>query len=137
MYHSLRLYKLEPQLRWTAGEYVWPADRVVDCGSAALNSPSMRSATSSRRRHRNRFALQSGFTFGSFSDSSDEEQQEGDSIRDRVIISGAVPLSQAGITLVTDQETFPGRITKEKVPYIYGDMLDKLMVNVILVVYVA
>lgn len=96
----------------------------------------MRSTTSSRRRNRNRFALQSGFTFGSFSDSSDEEQ-EAESIRDRVIISGAVPLAQAGITLVTDQETFPGRITKEKVPYIYGDVLDKLMVNVILVVHVA
>ena len=96
----------------------------------------MRRSTASLRRQRKRFASQSGFTFGSFSDSSDEEQ-EGENIRDRVILSGAVPLAQAGITLVTDQEAFPGRITKEKVPYVYGDALDKLMVNVILVVYVA
>ena len=33
MYHTLMHYNLVPELHWTAGGYVWPVDRVVDCGS--------------------------------------------------------------------------------------------------------
>src|SRR4051812_49414808 len=31
LYYALKLYKLTPEIRWTAGGYVWPIDRLVDC----------------------------------------------------------------------------------------------------------
>lgn len=36
LYHALRLYKLLPELRWSAGGYVWPVDATVSCGHPTL-----------------------------------------------------------------------------------------------------
>ena len=29
LYQALQFYKLTPELRWTAGEYIWPIDEMV------------------------------------------------------------------------------------------------------------
>jgi hypothetical protein len=51
--------------------------------------------------------------------------------------SGAVHLSEARITVLADDTlSEAGAITKERVPYVTSGLLDKLVVNVLLVVFV-
>ena len=35
MYHALKVFKLAPELHLAAGGYIWPIDRMVECGSDA------------------------------------------------------------------------------------------------------
>jgi hypothetical protein len=61
-------------------------------------------------------------------------------LRYRVEQSGAVPLAEADIVLLADKDTsgsMSGTISKERVPLVTGGVLDKLVVNILLVVYVA
>lgn len=61
-------------------------------------------------------------------------------LRHRVEQSGAVPLAEADIVLLADKDTsgsISGTISKERVPLVTGGLLDKLVVNILLVVYVA
>ena len=60
----------------------------------------------------------------------------GPSIRNRVEESGAVLLEEAGIKLLLDETVSGGSVTKERVPYISSGTVDKLVINVLLVVYV-
>ena len=39
LYHAIKLYKLAPELRWTAGGYIWPVDQVVEFSSDVAGSP--------------------------------------------------------------------------------------------------
>lgn len=61
-------------------------------------------------------------------------------LRHRVEQSGAVLLAEADIVLLADKDTsgsMSGAISKERVPLVTGGVLDKLVVNILLVVYVA
>lgn len=96
-------------------------------------------ASPTRRRPADRFpgtggTLHGGFSLSQHSDSDEEEA--GETLRSRVAMSGAVPLAEAEIFVVTDKDTFQGAITKERVPFVSGGALDRLIVNVLLVVYV-
>lgn len=75
----------------------------------------------------------------SHSDSTEEDElEEAGTLRDRVEDSGASLISQEGITVLTD-DVFGSKgdtITKERVPYVSGGCIDKLVINVLLVVYV-
>lgn len=62
---------------------------------------------------------------------------EGDSIRWRVENSGAMSLAEAEIMVMTDINSPGAAVTKERVPFVSGGQLEKLVVNVMLVVYVA
>jgi hypothetical protein len=104
-------------LRWTAGGYVWPVDGVVECGPEVTDGTSYN--TSSRRPV-------SG-VYG-------EEQII--PLQHRIEQSGAIPLAEAGIVLVADKE-MSGIVSKERVPLVSRGLLDKLVVNILLVVYVS
>ncbi|KAG6336174.1 hypothetical protein ID866_2912 [Astraeus odoratus] len=145
LYHALKVYKLVPELHWAAGGYIWPIDRTVECGNETNDSPT--SAVAS---------MMAGFSTSALSYSSpsrrtvpmrpmsyygDPEEDEAeilraqsDIIRTRVEESGAVPLSEAEIFILSDWA--PGPISKEKVYFTSNGELEKLIVNVLLVTYV-
>lgn len=61
-------------------------------------------------------------------------------LQHRVEQSGAIPLAEADIMLLADKDmsgSMSGTISKERVPLVSGGLLDKLVVNILLVVYVA
>lgn len=155
LYHSLRLYKLVPELRWAAGGYVWPVDSAVECGNL-VRTPSQRHlqlrnsvsmSMSPKSRHRRQYSGnvngngKPGFSLVEYRDSGSSESDDEDlanvavNVRDRVEGSGAVLLEEAGIRLLVD-ELVSGAVTKERVPYVSSGALDKLVINVLLVVYV-
>lgn len=65
------------------------------------------------------------------------EMEERDSLRWRVENSGAIPIADAEIMVMSDPNAPGVSITKERVPFVSGGQLEKLVVNVMLVVYVA
>ncbi|EGO01339.1 hypothetical protein SERLA73DRAFT_106044 [Serpula lacrymans var. lacrymans S7.3] len=135
LYHAIKIFKLAPELHWSAGGYIWPIDRTVECGNEAESSPSGARMTfggygSSRRT--------AGRAFSGYGDSDEEEAEimraEADSLRFRVEESGAIPLAEAEIFVLSDWS--PGPMSKEKVPFVSNGELEKLLVNVLLVTYV-
>lgn len=75
---------------------------------------------------------------GPFSSSASEPgEDETDDLRLKVVKSGGIPLAEADIQILTDHITFPGVIAREKVPFVSGmGEMEKLVVNVLMVVYV-
>lgn len=65
------------------------------------------------------------------------EVEDRDNLRWRVEKSGAIPLAEAEIMVMSDVNSPGAPVTKERVPFVSGGQLDKLVVNVMLVVYVA
>lgn len=148
LYHSLRLYKLVPELRWAAGGYVWPVDATVETQSLLTRTSSHGSSRHSMSPHmsptgrRRAGVLRGGFSLTPIhdpqSDSDDDDYADRESavLRSRVEKSGAIPLIQAGIKVLTDEVIDGESITKERVPYIAEGALQKLIINCLLVVYV-
>ena len=133
LYHALKLYKLEPELRWSAGAYVWPVDQTVDFNveivdGPIINSPrnSVHGGITSRKG--------TGSPLRSVSSISDSDGSTED-LRTKVERSGAIPIASSGITLLSAASS-PGGVGKERVPFVQGGELEKLVVNVLLVVYV-
>lgn len=122
LYHALKLYKLEPELHWSAGGYVWPVDHTVDFTESddAPVIASARSPPSSSHR---------GLC------SASEAGDSAEDLRTKVERSGAVRLAETGINLLS-APTSPGGIGKERVPFVQNGELEKLVVNVLLVVFV-
>jgi hypothetical protein len=54
----------------------------------------------------------------------------------RIEQSGAIPLAEAGIVLLADKE-MSGSVSKERVPLVSRGLLDKLVVNILLVIFVS
>lgn len=128
MYHAVKLYKLAPELRWTAGGYIWPVDRVVECGPEVVDGSSYGSP--GRRPQ--------STAYGALPYVDGNEHIT--NLQQRVEQSGAIPLAEADIMLLADKDTsgsMSGTISKERVPLVSGGLLDKLVVNILLVVYVA
>ncbi|KAH9974428.1 hypothetical protein BGW80DRAFT_1436931 [Lactifluus volemus] len=100
LYHAVKLYKLSPELRWTAGGYIWPVDAVVEYGPEVTDS-----------------------TTGGYG--------EEETIHLQYRIEQA-----AGIVLLADKE-MSGSVSKERVPLVSRGLLDKLVVNILLVIYVS
>ncbi|KAI0752755.1 hypothetical protein C8Q80DRAFT_1303029 [Daedaleopsis nitida] len=137
VYHALKLYKLAPELRWTAGGYIWPVDQTVEIVTENPDSPTASvgrgSLSGSSKSSRGMPPIRGPFG----SASSEPGEDETDDIRQKVVKSGAIPLAGTDIQILSDHVTFPGVISREKVPFVsgMGDM-EKLVVNVLLVVYV-
>ncbi|KAI0649899.1 hypothetical protein C8Q79DRAFT_997888 [Trametes meyenii] len=134
LYHALKLYKLSPELRWTAGGYIWAVDQTVEFANEAAESPTASVA-------RQPLSVLSGARLppirGPFSSGSEPGEDEVDDLRHRVMKSGAVPLVETDIVIVSDIVTFPGLIAKERVPFVSAlGEIEKLVVNVLMVVYV-
>ena len=150
LYHSLRLYKLSPELRWAAGGYIWPVDSTVDCGSFIRSIPQIPLTRSPQvypmspnGRHRRQYSGVPRNAYAmyrdSHSDSTEEDElEEAGTLRDRVEDSGARLMVHEGINVLADEVLGPNgdSITKERVPYVSGGGLDKLVINVLMVVYV-
>ena len=139
LYHAMKLYKLAPELRWTAGGYVWPVDRIVECSDdIEPMAPAPRGMPGSIMADPYRSPRMQG-TFSSISPELDPlEMVDGDNLRWRVENSGAVPLAEAEIMVMSLDANSPVTpITKERVPFVSNGQLEKLVVNVLLVVYVA
>lgn len=158
LHHALKLYKLTPELRWTAGGYIWPVDRVVECSddlSPTAASPPVpnpfdgpyRSPTMMHAGmlHTPMMGLSLGSPLTSppmtipmpVTDPGAEE----DNLRWRVENSGAVPLAEEDILLMATPDPaggppLLGPVSKEKVPFVSGGKLDKLIVNVLVVAFV-
>lgn len=153
LYHSLRLYKLEPELRWCAGIYIWPRQLTVECGNFFHHSPRsahMRSPLSSSPalmtpggRNRRAYTGRNGFPLyrDPGSDTTDDDDgyfgNDANALRSRIEASGAVTLAEEGVKILPDNAIGVGEsVTKERIPYISAGGLEKLVINVLLVVYV-
>jgi len=158
LYHALKLYKLTPELHWTAGGYIWPVDRVVECSGdlsptttskpllgnpldGPYRSPTMMHAT---MLHSPMMGLSLGGPISSPPISIPipiPDPVEEDSLRWRVENSGAVPLAEEDILMMVTADPaggppLLGPVSKEKVPFVSGGQLDKLIVNVLMVAFV-
>lgn len=113
LYHAFKLYKLAPELRWTAGPYVWPVDRPVDLevGTQPDGSPYARALSAA----------------------GDDSAMA--ALAHRAAAGGAMPLTHADILVLSDR-LGAAPVSKERVPFINDGALDKLVVNLLLVVYV-
>ena len=120
----MKLFKLTPELHWTAGGYVWPVDGSVECGDDT-ESPRSRGGTA---------GPVPGLR-GAFSIHPNTAGQQADNLKIRVEDSGAIPLAEADITIMKDWNGVspPG---KERVPFASGGELGKLVVNVLMVVFI-
>jgi len=127
LYHAIKLYKLAPELHWTAGGYIWPIDRTVEVGSDAADNSAALTFGGARRGLP---AVRGPFVYG------DSEEEEVDNLRSRVENSGAFPLAEADITILSDWQG-TGPVSKERVPFVTNGELEKLVVNVLMVTYVA
>ena len=71
------------------------------------------------------------------SSASEPGEDETDDLRQKVVKSGGVPLAETDILLLSDQVTYPGVISREKAPFVSSmGELEKLVVNILMVVYV-
>lgn len=129
LYHAIKLYKLAPELHWTAGGYIWPIDSTVEISIDASDNSAALTFSGARRAVP---AIRGPFTYGN------PEEEETDNLRARVENSGAVSLAEADITILTsDWQGAVPPISKERVPFVSNGELEKLVVNVLLVTYVA
>ena len=131
LYHSLKLYKLSPELQYTAGGYIWPVDRMVDLlGDVEHSRPAFPGSTSFSVAHRPVDQLPIRGAFSIYADADDEEMAN---LRARVEASGAVPLSEAEVTILSEPAPVAGR---ERVYFVSQADLEKLVVNVLIVIFV-
>ena len=161
LHHALKLYKLTPELHWTAGGYIWPVDRVVECSDdfsptstskpSSISNPLDGPYRSPTMMHVNMLhSPMMGLSLGSPMTSPpmtvpismpDPVLMEEDNLRWRVENSGAVPLAEEDILLMATPDPaggppLLGPVSKEKVPFVSGGQLDKLIVNVLIVAFV-
>ncbi|KIY72072.1 hypothetical protein CYLTODRAFT_429157 [Cylindrobasidium torrendii FP15055 ss-10] len=126
IYHALKLFKLQPILRWTAGGYIWQPEETVEALTedrtmpiAPMATPMMGNIYSPMRAPISMPA---------------EPVDEVTTIRQRIEASGAIPLTEADITVLADGVSTPA---KERVPFVSGPQLEKLCINALIVFYVA
>ncbi|KAH7883117.1 hypothetical protein F5I97DRAFT_179657 [Phlebopus sp. FC_14] len=137
LYHALKLYKLVPELHWAAGGYIWPIDRTVECGNDSTDSPTtagMMSFAGYGSPTRRTVPMRPMSYYGDPEDEAELMRAEAELMRMRVEESGAVPLSEAEIFILSDW--VPGPMSKEKVHFVSNGELERLIVNVLLVTYV-
>ncbi|KII91868.1 hypothetical protein PLICRDRAFT_524272 [Plicaturopsis crispa FD-325 SS-3] len=134
LYHAIKLFKLTPELHWTAGGYIWPVDRTVECGS---ESPEGGMGIVANRMPFGAANGQRGVppVRGAFGTYGGDEGIDVDMLRSRIEDSGAIPLSEADIIVLTGWDSIGG-VGKERVPFVSNGELEKLVVNVLLVAYV-
>jgi len=130
LYHALRSYELAPTLQWTAGGYIWPVDRPVDM---SVEPPAPPRAASP--------PVRGMFGFSAPPAPAPPPPDEAEVLRLRVESGGGSPLSQADIMVLADWDpTGQGSMSaigKERVAFVTNGELGKLVVNVLLVVFVA
>jgi len=133
LYHAVKLYKLSPELRWTAGGYIWPVDQIVEFSNEVNDSPTMShvrmpiSVVNGGRVPAMRGPFGSG--------ASEPGEEEEDDLRTRVEKSGAIPMSETDIMLLNDA-SIQGPVSKQRVPFVQAGEMEKLVVNVLMVIFI-
>ena len=127
LFHALKLYKLSPEIFWASGEYIWPADCVVSSGPHPKYPGRHGPARSMARSTSQRYHL--GLT-------SDTDEEGPGVLHGHIEDSGAVRIVDAGISVISEKEMFPGKSCKERVLYITASKVEKLLISALLVVYV-
>ncbi|KAH9474494.1 hypothetical protein JR316_0012953 [Psilocybe cubensis] len=122
LYEAFKLHKLSPQLRWHAGGFVWPADQTLESfgDEDEVDARPMANMPAPLGRP----------LFGG------PNAQGGDDLRAKVQSSGGVPLAEASIILITDPKEHAPVVGRERVFFVSKGELEKLVVNVLLVVYI-
>ena len=118
IYNAFKLHKLSPELHWTAGGYIWPADRTLEDFADDIGN------NHNIPNHNNNGPGGVG--------------QEFDGIRSRVEASGAVSLLKANITVLSDWSNLNVVPVKgeQRVYFVSNGELEKLVLNVLVVIYV-
>ncbi|KAG6824877.1 hypothetical protein H0H92_005558 [Tricholoma furcatifolium] len=120
LYHAFKLFKLTPELHWTAGGYVWPTDRSLDKLHVAPES-----------------VIGVPPVHGPFNQNPLGGSLDKMTIRARVEDSGALLFADAGITVVSQVLDASTQVVgKERVYFVSNGELEKLVVNISLVVFV-
>jgi len=138
IYNAFKLHKLAPELHWTAGGYIWPADRTLEYFDDDItNAPragGMRMPYSPPRGPG--ISPAGGAAFGNFGLSRND--QEFDVIRSRVEASGATSLVDANITVLSDWSNLNTTpvIGRQRVYFVSNGELEKLVVNAVVVIYI-
>ncbi|KAF5344602.1 hypothetical protein D9758_013898 [Tetrapyrgos nigripes] len=130
LYHALKLYKLVPELHWSAGGYIWPVDRTVEIADEQTHGGSPASPV------RGPFSIAGSVYSDAGLSAHEEDLAIRDSLRFRVQESGAVPLAESEIVLMTDWNLPTQVMGKERVPFVAGGEMEKLVVNALMVVFV-
>lgn len=93
-------------------------------------------------RHRRTYSARNGNGFSVYRDPGSDNTDEDDgyfgndaaAMRTRIEASGAVTLAEEGVTILPDG--VGESVTKERIPYISAGGLEKLVINVLLLVYI-
>ncbi|KAJ7626052.1 hypothetical protein FB45DRAFT_922827 [Roridomyces roridus] len=144
LYHALKVYKLKPVLHWTAGGYVWPLDRTVELfdpeplnvrGSPQVSA--MRGAFGGPHSPHSPHPSYANPAMGMGMGMPMPITSPGDALRARVEASGAIPLADADVSLLSDWRAPEGApVGKARVYFVENGGLERLVVNVLLVVFV-
>jgi hypothetical protein len=131
----MKLFQLNPALHWTAGGYIWPVDHTVDFFGDDIAGVQGKLNTPGSRVPLNRANVPSiRVPFNPYSGATGDVLVE--NLRLRAEDSGAIPLAEADISILTDWSTPLPETGKERVYFVSGGELEKLVVNVLMVVYV-
>ncbi|KAF8212612.1 hypothetical protein K438DRAFT_1565678 [Mycena galopus ATCC 62051] len=151
LYHALKLFKLAPVLHWTAGGYIWPIDRPVEifddepgrAMSMSQTLPPMHGAFSNSASTSPRLPFGSNSAFNNNNSPRMPNPMRTasppmDALRARVESSGAIPLANADVHLLSDWRCPPENVSvgKARVHFVSEGMLERLVVNVVLVAFV-
>ncbi|EAU83769.1 hypothetical protein CC1G_07504 [Coprinopsis cinerea okayama7 len=147
LYHAFKMYKLNPELHWAAGEYIWPSERLVEFFSEDIEtSPTLKSAPPRIPIPYGGPSIAPGMRPGTvppppFPYGSPQQHhqfgQEHDPLRSKVEESGGQLFADAGVTVLTDwNNPASANGAVERVPFISHGELKKFVVNVLMVVYV-
>lgn len=137
IYNAFKLHKLAPELHWTAGGYIWPADRTLEYFEDDITNAPPRAGGWTPSAPRGVASSPPSFR-GNFG-ATNPNDQEFDSIRSRVQASGATSLAEANITVLNDWSTLnapPALIGRQRVYFVSNGELEKLVLNALVVIYV-
>ena len=138
IYNAFKLHKLSPELHWTAGGFIWPADRTLEYFEDDITNPPNASRTGPGGGMRMPLrGASSPPSRGAFPVPNTNDQ-EFDTIRSRVEASGAVSLGDANVTVLSDwgNPNVPPVIGRHRVYFVSNGELEKLVVNVLVVIYI-
>ncbi|KAG6852284.1 hypothetical protein C0991_001346 [Blastosporella zonata] len=148
LYHAIKLFKLAPELHWTAGGYIWPIDRSVDFvrGDIAEGHPLRRHVLPAGvlpdvhhdplSRRLDVPPVRGPFNITTTSPFNDAEEEEASNLRVKIEDNGAIPIAKADISVLKDWSTTTAVAGKQRVYFVSGGELEKLVVNILLVVFI-
>lgn len=150
LFHAVKLYGFNVELRYTAGGFIWSAPSTIQLAPADVPiSPTSSSSSTSLpldQPHERRRALSISLSRKDVAphlrSSSEEEErlrntppESQQSVKSQVLASGAQKLVDAGVLALTaPSRRVQGPVTRLPVPFIANGAMNRLWVNVLMVV---